>query len=243
MRTTYYNMAQELPNPGMPIVFFDIETLPTCDPAEVQAVIEAIKPPGIMRKAETIAQWKKDERPLLVYDAVHKTGFNADLGSICTIAWALGNGPVVSAQGNDEAAVLEEFLAAVDMYAQLPLHDDRTASRPLAAGGHVIHWFDLPFVRKRAIINRVPLTDALPWKEPRYSPRIQDTALLWDADPKRHTKLDTLCRILGVESSKALGMDGSMVWDFWTSGEHDKVAGYCREDVRAARECWHILRM
>ena len=58
----------------------DIETLPTMNEEIIQSIKENLKPPGNMKKEETIQAWIDD--PDNLKEAVAKTSFNGLLGSI-----------------------------------------------------------------------------------------------------------------------------------------------------------------
>lgn len=106
--------------------------------------------------------------------------------------------------------------------------------------GHNVSW-DLRFLWKRCVVNRLRMPDSLmkcvrakPWDA-----CLADTMTLWD--PGSKTSLDKLCKALGIASPKDDGMDGSKVWEAWQKGEFDRIAKYCRRDVSQVRECWKRL--
>jgi hypothetical protein len=53
--------------------------------------------------------------------------------------------------------------------------------------------------------------------------------------------LHELAEALGVESPKAGGLDGSMIYDAYLDGRHDEIALYCMRDVECAREVYYRL--
>lgn len=215
------------------LCFFDIETLPTYDP-EVWRILESkLKPPGNMSKPETIAKWREEELPLLLEEAISKTGLDGNYGSVCCISWAFGDKPVQSVYGNDEAENLETFFRTTEQHHNEVRGGEHLTS--LVISGHNIYDFDLKFLRKRGIINRIRLSSTLPWNEKKWSPRIQDSMTMWD--PDQRTTLDRLCQLLGVRHG-ADEFNGSMVAEAWRAGRHEKVARYCEADVEAQRLCW-----
>jgi predicted PolB exonuclease-like 3'-5' exonuclease len=50
-----------------------------------------------------------------------------------------------------------------------------------------------------------------------------------------------LARVLGLESSKQGGMDGSKVYDKFCAGCHDEIAEYCMRDVELVRQVYYRM--
>ena len=103
--------------------------------------------------------------------------------------------------------------------------------------------FDLPFLYKRSVINRVQPTVNLSFARYRSRP-LFDVMHEWNKwDLRKHISLDELARILGLESSKQDGMDGSRVYDRFCEGPsaHEDLAAYCMADVRVLRQCWYRM--
>jgi DNA polymerase elongation subunit (family B) len=103
--------------------------------------------------------------------------------------------------------------------------------------------FDLPFLYKRSIINRVRPTVNLSFARYRSQP-LYDVMHEWNKwDPRKHISLDELARILGLTSPKEGGMDGSKVYERFCEGPHthEQLAEYCMADVRVLRACWYRM--
>lgn len=134
---------------------------------------------------------------------------------------------VKSYKGKDESSLLNDFSQLLESHFPTP--------RRFYICGHNIKEFDVPFLCRRMLINRLPLPRQLdiggkkPWEVP-----FIDTLELWKfGDYKHYTSLALLCHSLGVPSSKS-DMDGSMVQDvFYKDKDLDRIAKYCREDVLA----------
>ena len=63
--------------------YIDIETIPT-QSAETRArIADTVKPPATMKKAETIAAWEAEQKPVAVEEAISKTGLKGAYGHIC----------------------------------------------------------------------------------------------------------------------------------------------------------------
>lgn len=95
--------------------------------------------------------------------------------------------------------------------------------------------FDLPFIKKRSIIQQVrPAVDVNLAKfrtEPVY-----DTMAVWSNwDTRGWVKLDTLARALGVETKSG---SGDQVLPMWERGEAKEIALYCLHDTYVTYACY-----
>ena len=99
--------------------------------------------------------------------------------------------------------------------------------------------FDLPVLRYRAMVNRVP---AAGLQVRPYFHRYYDDALdLCDALASYgyggKVKLDEISKIMGL-AGKPQGVDGSQVEAMVNAGQIDEVARYCESDVLNAYRVW-----
>ena len=74
--------------------------------------------------------------------------------------------------------------------------------------------------------------------------RVHDTFQLWRfGDYKHYTSLDLLCACLGVSSSKAGPVDGSLVKDlYYEADDLPAISDYCQRDVVATAQVYLRLR-
>ncbi|HEV7375247.1 MAG TPA: ribonuclease H-like domain-containing protein [Pyrinomonadaceae bacterium] len=100
--------------------------------------------------------------------------------------------------------------------------------------GHNAFDFDLPFLYKRSIIQRVQPSVQISFARYRSQP-IFDTMREWEKWGRNYVSLDKLAKILGLESSKQGGIDGSRVYDCFCAGGHTEIAAYCMRDVELVR--------
>lgn len=99
--------------------------------------------------------------------------------------------------------------------------------------GHNIKEFDIPYLCRRMIINRIPLPGLLnmsgkkPWETP-----LLDTMEMWKfGDFKNYTSLALLAHILGVPGPKE-DMNGADVGRvYWKENDILRIAQYCEKDV------------
>jgi hypothetical protein len=214
-------------------IFLDIETLPCADPDLIAELTAGIRPPGSMKRADTIAKWEAEERPQAVADAISKTSLDGSYGRVCCIGWAIGDGDPQSVVGPNERELLTEFYAQIS--ANINLHN--ITGRIVPFIGHNIAGFDLPFLRKRTVVHGVkppaPLAFAMTARS--WDGCIADTMLMWDADRDKRISLDRLCKVLSIPSPKADGIDGSKVAELFAAGEYERL------DVVASRLCYRAM--
>jgi hypothetical protein len=107
--------------------------------------------------------------------------------------------------------------------------------------GHNLFDFDLPFLYKRSVIQRVRPAVELPFTRYRSQP-IFDTMHQWNKwSPRKYVSLDRLAKVLGLESSKGRGIDGRLVYDKFCQGCHGEIADYCMRDVELVREIYYRM--
>lgn len=224
------------------ILTFDIETLPCADTTVIAELTANIKPPGSIKKAESIAAWMAENREEATTEAVAKTSFDGMFGRIACICYAFDDGEVFSVDCNDsgdEMTMLAHFYSHVfDMSGVL--HNRGTAELAMTFCGHNIVGFDLPFLKHRSIILGIkpPMQlfkamNAKPWDS-----CIADTMLMWSSDPHKRGSMDRLCKALGIAGKD--GFDGSMVAATWPT-EPGKVIDYCKKDVEKTRQIYKRL--
>lgn len=110
--------------------------------------------------------------------------------------------------------------------------------------GHNIKEFDLPYICRRMIVNKInlPICLNLSGKKP-WEIRHLDTMEMWSfGDKKNFTSLHLLSTILGIESSKD-SMDGSEVHGrFYEGNGMDSIVDYCKKDVAVVAQIYFRIR-
>lgn len=93
--------------------------------------------------------------------------------------------------------------------------------------------FDYPYLCRRMLINGIDIPKALqlsgkkPWEILHL-----DTLEMWKfGDKKHYTSLDLLAEIFGIPSSKQTLSGDQVNQTFYSEGDIDKIARYCREDI------------
>ena len=214
----------------MTIIYLDLETIGTDDESVV-----SVKPPGNLRKAESIAKWEAEEKPQAIKEALAKTAFDGTYGRIVCAGLAIDDGPLQSFVGDTEEALIRGLFHAIKEAAAIDYHGGRTDQAVFV--GHNIAGFDLPFLRKRSIILGILPPSVLPLNAKPWDKTIYDTMAQWDSDRDKRISLDRLCKALGIESPKG-EIDGSMVGEYFRAGRIAEIAEYCRKDVAAVRQVY-----
>lgn len=207
-------------------LYFDIETIPDQSDDALAKAREHVRPPGNLKKPESIDLWMTENAEAEARKILDKTSFDPAYGHVCTIGWALNNGPVRVEHAEDtgeEADILRAFFTA------MPRHD-------VTLVGHNIVGFDIPFLIRRAIMLGVELPSeyALPRDPKPWGFSVFDTMHSWAGSGRGDMiSMNRLCGILGIIGKE--DFDGSMVAEAWAAGDHMTIARYCDDDVRRVR--------
>lgn len=140
-----------------------------------------------------------------------------------------------SYSGDDEKKLLEEFSYDISR---------RMKATPKARlCGHSIIGFDIPYIYKRLLINRLPVPSLFevafkkPWVlEEKYL----DIARMWDGPSYHRASLLNITTALGIPSPKD-NLDGSMVSDAYYKGKLEDIVTYCEKDILAVANVMNIM--
>ena len=206
--------------PHQRVITIDIETLPPPQPDDCFINV------------------KDKTSDAKLQEAHRKTALNGDFGRLLCIGYSDERPGETVAEGlfgwdtdgnrlhADEALMLKEFwhkMAGFD------------ARRDVIVG-HNIFDFDLRFIIKRSIINRVRPTVSLSFAKYRSQP-IFDTMCEWECwSYGNRISLDKLAFALSLPSSKSDDVNGSKVYNLYLAGCHEEIRDYCLRDVRLTRE-------
>lgn len=95
--------------------------------------------------------------------------------------------------------------------------------------------FDLPFIRKRSIIQQVKPSMDINLAKFRTDP-VYDTMAVWSNwDTRGWVKLDVLARALNVETKSG---SGEQVATMWEKGQGLELARYCLQDTYVTYACY-----
>jgi 3'-5' exonuclease len=125
--------------------------------------------------------------------------------------------------GGDERELLRQFWARL------------AQDRPTLYITHNGLGFDLPFIKKRSIINQVKPSFDINLAKFRTEP-VYDTMAIWSNwDTRGWVKLDVLARALQVETKSG---SGSQVAEMWEKGQGRELARYCLQDTYVTYACY-----
>lgn len=95
--------------------------------------------------------------------------------------------------------------------------------------------FDLPFIKKRSIINQVKPSIEISLAKFRSEP-VYDTMAIWSNwDTRGWVKLDVLARALQVETKSG---SGEQVAEMWEKRQGRELAQYCLQDTYVTYACY-----
>lgn len=217
--------------------YLDIETIPGQRRGLRDEIAAEIRPPGNMKKAETIAAWEANDKPGAVEEAWKKTSFDGTVGELILVGFARADDSIEVVRAptlGDERALIEEAFERMDD-ALVPGDEAR-----VRVVGHRVVDFDLRFLWQRAVIHGIKPPDWLPFHCTPWDSRVYDTMYAW-AGAGRMVSLDRICMALGIErKGMEIGedMDGSRVWEFYSAGRLDELETYCGADVSRVREIY-----
>ena len=209
-------------------ITLDIETIPTQRDDVKQYIASKVTHPGNISKAETIAKWNEESRPVAIVEAVEKTSFDGAFGQVVCVGIAIGDAEPVSIASLTERELL------------LDVNDVLEAVKPsdylmTSIVGHNVSAFDLRFLLQRFIVNQIKphvliarAAQAKPWE----SEKVYDTMIQF-AGVGKTISLDRLCLALGIPGKGDI--TGADVWPMVQAGKLDEVADYCADDVRKTR--------
>lgn len=228
-------------------IYLDLETLPSLAPDARELARQAVKPPGNMKKAETIAAWWNEEGEAATEEAYRRQALDAASGELCAIGFASDDSdPVSLVRGIEEPEcelirrAFAGIQAVLDEGAIVAPNGHNFPDPPFFIG-HNAGGFDLPFLWRRCVVRGIRPPFRVPGPSAREGKDYGDTMSAW-AGYRGTIGLDRLCRALGIPSPKAGGVDGSKVFDLWQAGELEAIARYNRQDVEAVRAIWWRLQ-
>lgn len=208
-------------------LYIDIETIPTRSVTVANRISANVKPPGTLKKADTIAAWEKDQKPAAVEEAIDKTALNGAYGHICCFGFAVDDGDVSSLSwplnvGSEERAIRGFF----------DIVGEAIGNRFPTIVGHNVAEFDIRFIWQRCIVLGIRVPAWLPRDPKPWGNEVVDTMAAW-AGARNTISMDNLCFALGVPGKGDI--DGSMIGKLFDDGRHKEIAAYCRDDVERTR--------
>jgi DNA polymerase elongation subunit (family B) len=109
--------------------------------------------------------------------------------------------------------------------------------------GHNIKEFDIPYLCRRFLINRISIPSLLDFQDKKpWEIELIDTLQLWKfGDYKNYTSLETLTTIFNIPTPKA-DIDGSQVGQvYWNENDLKRIVEYCQNDVLAVIQLYRAF--
>lgn len=212
-------------------IHFDLECAPDLTPGALQRYIDTVEPPGNYSKPDTIAKWKMEKGEMIGRENWSKTALDPMIGSIYVFGYSIAGAEPVALYRKpeeSEAKLLTDGLTAIATEL-----DKVGQQRPPRFIGWNILAFDLPYLAKRCVINRVNVPFALPLTSRYNNEHVLDLMLAW-AGYRGYEKQANVARVMGIEL--ASDVDGK---DLWATVEREGVesaAVKCRSDIQALIE-------
>lgn len=223
-------------------LYLDIETIPGQAPGIKEILAERISAPGNYKKAETIAEWEREQKPAMVEEAWLKTSFDGAFGHIVVASIAIGDEAPITLYNHDwpngEREILAGLFDVIESAGGRELAGGtRQAGNPVFIGHNVLN-FDLRFIFQRAVMLGIRPPACIPFDAKPWGSEVFDTMTAW-AGARGTVSLDKLCKVFGIAAKGSEiedEIDGSKVWEFVKSGRIDDVAKYCAGDVERVRQ-------
>lgn len=218
-------------------IYIDIETIPTSREDIKARAIEKVAPPANYKKAETIAEWWKNEGESAKQDAIGQTALNGTWGEIICIGFAVNDGPVeVVGRGLTEADCINTWMLKLQGQARATVRSGDMWEQSAIWIGHNVADFDLRFLWQRSKILGIRLPFALPLGKPAYNrgPYVYDTMKEWAGWGGKIKQTD-LELAFGVERKDPLPTGGAEVFKAYLEGRIDDIKEHCRQDIENLR--------
>lgn len=163
----------------------------------------------------------------------------AEFSKVCAIAVSYLTNEnklkVKTYYGIDELNILKSFYSDLSLFI--------THNRSYRILGHASRFFDVPYLCKRYIVNKLDIPSILdesnskPWEMKNL-----DTNELWKSfGTGPGSSLRSLCNILEVPTSK-VDLVGDEVGEAYYSGELKRIAVYCGKDVVSTFNCFRRFK-
>lgn len=216
-------------------IFIDIETRPDSREGAYQKIADQIKPPGNIKKPESIEKWMEEHGTAAAEEAYHKTGLNGIAGEIISIAWALDDEEIqghIRLPNESEAALLEAFF------------EDLTWVLPRNTGHCWVGFnhkdFDLRFIKQRCMVNNIRPPIHIPAEGRHGGGQVFDCMVAWCGQygSNRYVSQEALCEAFGIEGKV---MSGADVWPAYQKGRYEDILAYNKDDVRIVRELYRRM--
>ncbi len=219
-----------IPGPITNYLFLDIETVSS---SKTFSDLSNSMQQFWAKKAQTLSKYEDSHHSdynEIMYSS--KAGIFAEFSKIVCIsigAFFRKDGElhfkVKSFKNNDEADLIAEFFQ---------LMEEKYSDNEVILCGHNIREFDIPFICRRALVNRKRIPELFNFmgKKPWEITKVIDTMEIWKfGDYKNFTSLDLMAHLLQIPSPKN-DLSGEKVGQaYWEENRLEDIVKYCEKDV------------
>jgi DNA polymerase elongation subunit (family B) len=219
------------------LVFLDIDTLPPHE--DLRKQLSPIKVRKLLRKRGKV---EVDESAECTEEEFRSLALHAEYGRVLSVGVIIErDGEIIhrGVLGRERQTMMFHLDEVRTLRGFWKLLKGFNVSRDLIVGHNIIS-FDLPFIEKRSLINRVQPTIKLSYARYRNQP-IYDTMQVWGHWNLQYISLTDLAEVLKIGITKTEGMDGSRVYDRFCEGCHQEIADYCLQDVELVRAIYYRM--
>ena len=173
--------------------------------------------------------------PAELYD--NRSGIFAEFGKIIVISVGyFAKTPegerqfrLKSFAGDNEAMLLADFFELLNTHYNKSFHQ---------LCGHNIREFDIPYICRRALVNRLAIPTILDMQDKKpWEVNHIDTLELWKfGDRKNFISLDLLSRVMGIPSPKTDISGEQVARAYRDDKELPRITAYCERDVGAVAQ-------
>jgi len=219
-------------------IYLDIETLPPDESLRASITV------GTVRKLDCrfVAAERLDDEPC--NDAeFRRLALFAEYGRVLCIGVCIeeeGKPERCGILGQDKQTKLLHADEQTTLRGFWKLLADFRPHRDLLIGHNILD-FDLPFIYQRSWVNGIEPSVTPCFARYRSQP-IYDTMREWAKwNQKRCISLCDLAKALRLDAAKLDGMSGDRVYEAFYSGEHERIAAYCLQDVAVVRAIYRRI--
>lgn len=158
-----------------------------------------------------------------------KSGLHAEFSKIVAVSFGIKNKKTDDLKIQSNCDADERFL--LESCAHLL---NNTGKLGMTLAGHTIKRFDIPFLWKRFLINKIqPPSIINTWNKKPWEVDFFDVTDFWSNGvwQESHVSLDLMATVLGFESPKD-SVQGSGVHQLFWDNKLEEIKAYCDGDVR-----------
>lgn len=223
--------------------YIDAEFVKTTDPLLIEEIAAKVTHPGNMKKAEAIAKWEENDKPVAVEKALNNALFDAAFGEIVSISCALDDGEIFNVYRTDEITEKEMLVKFNEILSKLisKTHGKYESNKPITWVGHNIAQCDLRYLWLRMLVNEVKPSVRIPYDAKPWTNNVYDLRYHWcGGDMNRRSSMDFIMKCLGMGGKG--DFTGEDVGPAWEAGEYKKISDYNIQEIDDLRSIYKKMK-